>query len=120
MPRTLLTAQVPLGPYPGTVSADDLDFTWAAADLANGNDFAFTGRELILARNDDAAPQTITLTSVADSKKRMGTITAYSRAAGEYGMFWAGSLEGWVQSGNKFFIDVSDASIFLAIIKLPG
>lgn len=119
MPRTSLTPQTAKGPYPGTVSANDLDITWAAADAVNGNDFAFTGRELILARNDDAGAQTITLTSSADEKKRMGDITAYSIGIGEYAAFWAGGVQGWTQTGSKFFIDVSDANIFLAIVKIP-
>jgi len=120
MPRTALTTQTPKGPYPGVVSAEDLDFTWAAADDANGNDFVFTGRELILVRNDDAAPQTITLTSSNDPQKRLGNITTYSVGIGEYAAFWAGAIQGWVQAGQKFFIDTSDPDLKFAVIRIPG
>ena len=120
MPRTALTPQTPKGPYPGTVSAEDLDFTWAALDDANGNEFAFTGRELVMFRNDDAAPQTITLTSSNDPMKRLGNIPTYSIGIGEYAAFWAGAIAGWSQSGQKFFIDCSDPNIMVAVIKIPG
>ncbi|WP_447979085.1 hypothetical protein [Candidatus Nitrospira bockiana] len=119
MPRTALTVQTPKGPYPGTVSANDLDFTLAAGDVANGNEFSFTGRELIIAQNTDVGAQTITLTSANDERNRKGDINAYSIGAGEFAMFWAGSVIGWDQSG-KFHINVSNAGIKLAIIRIPA
>jgi hypothetical protein len=119
MPRTVLTPQVVKGPYPGTVAADALDITWAAGDDVNGNEFAFTGRELILVRNDDAAAQTVTfLSSATPQFNRTADITAYSLAAGEYAAFWAGALPGWVQSGSKFNIDLSDPDLKFAILRL--
>jgi len=119
MARTALTVQTPKGPYPGTVAAEALDFTWAAGDDVNDNDFVFTGRELILCRNDDAAAQTIGFVSVADAQKRLGDITAYSVGIGEYAAFWAGNVLGWSQTGGKFHIDVSDPDLKFAIIRIP-
>ena len=119
MPRTLLTPQTPKGPYPGTVAANALDYTYVAADLANGNEFVGTGRDLLLMKNDDAAPQTITLTSAADPYGRTSNITAYSMGIGEFAMFWFGNLVGWDQGGGKLFIDVSDVDIKLAVVRLP-
>lgn len=119
MPRTALTVQTLKGPYPGTVSVNDLDITFAAADVANGNDFPYTGREVILMRNDDAGAQTVTFTSSAEpATKRLGHITDYSIGIGEYAAFWAGAIQGWVQAGQKFFIDASDANIMIAILRV--
>jgi hypothetical protein len=118
MPRTALTPQVVKGPYPGTVAANDLDITWAAGDDVNGNEFAFTGRELILVRNDDAAAQTVTLLSSATpGYGRTADITTYSLAAGEYAAFWAGATQGWVQPGSKFNIDLSDPDLKFAVLR---
>ena len=119
MPRTALTPQTLKGPYPGTVSANDLDITWAAGDDANENEFTCTGKDLILVRNDDAGAQTFSLLSVEDKKKRKGDVTNYSVGAGEYAGFWVGSLVGWDQGAGKFHIDVSSNNLMFAILRLP-
>lgn len=120
MPRTALTPVTPKGPYPGTVAADDLDFSFAAADVVNMNDFLFTGRELILVRNTDgAAAHTITLTSANDPFNRLGTIASYSVGANEFAAFWAGKLLGWDQAGGKFHLQADHVNIQFAILTIP-
>lgn len=119
MPRTALTVQTLVGPYPASVAAEDLDITFAAADVANMNEFAFTGREIILVENTDAGAQTITFTSIADSFGREEDIAAYSLAAGEFAGFWAGALGGWAQAGNLFFLEASAATVKFAILRIP-
>ena len=120
MARTALTIITPKGPYPGTVAAEALDFVWGAGDATNENDFIFTGRELILVRNDNAAAKTIGLvSSVAQKTKRTADIAAYSVGIGEYACFWPGNPDGWNQSG-KFHLDCEDDLIKYAIIRIPG
>jgi len=119
--RTTLTPLSPLGPYPTLpVSANALDITWTAADPTNFNQFTFNGSFLILARNSHATnAYTVTLTSVADSKKRTGDITTYSLEAGDTMMFLVNNIEGWKQSDNFFYLTGSNASVLFAIIRLP-
>lgn len=121
MPRTALTVQTPKGPFPGTVAATDLDYTYAAADVANKNEFPFTGREMIYVRNvDGAASHNITLTSVNDPQKRLGTITNYVVALSGFAQFWAGSIVGWLQTDGNFYLEADDANIEFAIVKIPS
>lgn len=119
MPRTEITKQTPLGPYPGTIAAEALDITWTAGDVANGNDFTCTGRELILVRNDDAGAQTFTVDSVPGAESREGDLTAYSVGIDEYAAFWVGNIIGWKQSDGKVHIAPASANLFFAIIKIP-
>lgn len=124
MGRTAIAAAsiiTPLGPYPTLpVSALALDLTWQAADAGNGNQFALgQGKYLILARNVHATtPYTITLTSIADERKRTGDITTYSIAATKQAAFLLDQQVGWAQTDGMFYLTGSNASIEFCIIKL--
>lgn len=120
MARTDLTPITPKGPYPGTVAPTDLDLTFTAADAANKNQFAFTGRQVILVQNVHAsAAKTFTLTSVADPQARTADIATYSLAAGKVAAFLATNLIGWAQSGGKFYLEGEDNNIKFCILTLP-
>lgn len=120
MARTTVTPQAVVGPYPALpVSADSLDITWAAADTVNQNQFPITGKEVILARNDNAGAQTITLNSnPSDTFNRDGDITTYSIGAGEYAAFYP-AIKGWKQADSQFYLEASAADVFFAILRLP-
>lgn len=119
MPRTAITAQTPKGPYPGTVSANDLDITWTAGDAVNGNSVVLSGPMLLLFRNDNVGAQTFTVSSTQDPYKRTGDVSAYSLGASEYAAFLV-KPEGWIQSDGRLYIDVGSADIKIAVLKLPG
>lgn len=114
MPRTALTGtaiKTVKGPNPGTVNAGDLTVTPAAADVANGNSFVPAPNDVLHVINTHASsPFTFTLTSAPDERGRLGTITAYSLAAGEIATFNYGDLIGWSQSG-VMFLDATNAAI---------
>lgn len=124
MPRTAIPAAsiiAPLGPYPTLpVAALALDLTWQAADTVNFNQFPMgTGKYLLLARNVHATtPFTITLTSVADERKRTGDITTYSIAAGKQAAFLLDQQAGWAQTDGNFYLAGSDVSIQFCIMRL--
>lgn len=120
MARTTLSVVVPKGPY-DNVTANVLDFTFAAADAANGNAFPSTGRELILIRNDHATEAaTVTITSAPDPYGRTKDIAAYSLAAGEFAAFWVGRTIGWRQADGMVYLDVAGAgTIKFAILRIP-
>jgi hypothetical protein len=121
MARTALTVLTPKGPY-DAVSANGLDFSFVAADQANGNSFVCSGRELILMRNDhvtDAA--TVTIASAPDPYGRTKDITTYSLSAGEFAAFWVGKTAGWRQSDGTAHLDVAGpGSIKFAILRIPN
>ncbi len=89
--RTALTPKALKTPY-SDVSANDLDFAFAAADQANGNAFPFSGREIILLQNSGVSPATVTLASAPDTYGRTKDIATYSLSAGEFAAFWAGAI----------------------------
>jgi hypothetical protein len=109
----------PLGPYPGTVAANALDFVFTTADSVNFDQFNFTGRELIIVRNSTGGTLTVTFESAADERGRLGDITTYSLSTLEFAVFWVGSLPGWNNAG-QFFLRSSASTMDYAIIKIPG
>lgn len=121
MSRTVLTKQVGIGKYPVLpVTAASADITWTAADTGNNNEFVATGREILLVKNTDSAPHTVTIHSVPDSLGRTGDITAYSVGAGLISLFGPFPLAGWDQTDGAVWIDGSDTHIQFAVIQLPA
>lgn len=120
MARVALPIVNPLGPYPGAVAANALDVVFTVCDPTNDNQFALTGRELIVVRNLHATlARLITLTSSADPQKRVADIASYSLGALEFMMFWVGAIPGWDQSG-QFFLDGETTDVVFAIVRIPG
>lgn len=121
MPVTAITVQDIDGPF-DDIAAGGADFVWTAADVANGNSFACTGKELLLVRNSHATTAyTVTITSVADEKNRSEDISAYSLAAGDFAVFGVGltTAAGWRQTTNVINISGNNAAIEFAILRLP-
>lgn len=120
MGRKQIPVITPLGPYPTIpVAVNTLDFVFTTADSVNFDQFVFTGRELIVVRNSTAGALTFTLESAVDPQNRVGDITAFSLAAGEFGVFWCGNMVGW-NNGGQFFLRSSASTIDYAIIRIPG
>lgn len=115
MPTTLLVKTVLPGPY----DTDGVTITWAAADTVNNNHFLSTGKEILLARNDDAGAQTVTVTSTADPQGRTGDITADSIAAAAYHAWQKFPVSGWRNTAGEIVVTASDAGIFLAVLEIP-
>jgi hypothetical protein len=122
MSQTSIATQSILGPYPpaGVVTALALDLVWTAADVANGNKFTFTGKEILLINNTDSAGHHCTFSSVADSRGRADDITSYALAAADIARFsFRGGAEGWQQSDGSIHISADDATVKFAIITIP-
>src|SRR5512136_39839 len=103
MARTTLTKTTLQGPFVALQpAADSLDVTFAVADVANKNQFAASGNDVIIAWNTGASAYTITITSVADAQLRTGDITTYSIGASEIAVFKVGN-DGWRQTDGKVY-----------------
>lgn len=122
MARQDITVQQIIDKYPSLpLSADAADFTFAASDPTNGDQFPLTGKEIIIVQNSDAAnPHTVTIHSVADPYRRTGDITNYSIGAGEFAVFPAFPKEGWAQADGMLYLDSDDAQIKYAVLRLPN
>lgn len=90
-----------------------------AADIASGNEFRATGRELVLVRNVDVAPHNVTVTSQPASRTgRLGDITATVIAASGFMAFQIFPRDGW-ETGGVILISGDNVNIEFAIIRLP-
>ena len=120
MARTTLTKVTAGGNFPVIpLTADSADIPMTAADTTNGNQYAPTGKELIIAHNSGASTYTVTITSVAAGNNRTGDITTYSMAAGDYAVFGPFNREGWLQSDGFVYLAASNTAVKFGIITLP-
>lgn len=115
MPRITLTKTTSPGPYP----AAGVAVTMTAADTTNKEQIALTGRELIVIQNTGAGSRSYTITSIADSRGRTGTIAAQSIAAGAIHVIGPFALDGWLQADGMLYIEASHAEVKWGVITLP-
>jgi hypothetical protein len=119
MPRTTITKKTAPGGYPILpVTADSLDLAMTAADVANKNQFAAGGNDLLIAQNSGASPYTFSVTSVADEKKRTGDVSAYSLGAGELAILGPFPAAGWMQPDGMIYLEANNAAVKFAIIAI--
>jgi hypothetical protein len=119
MPRITHTAQVPLGSIGDYSVADAADLTFLAADVANMEQTALTGKEMIVARNVGGGPFLITVTSVNDPFNRTGNVTDYSLGAGEFAIFGPFDRTGWRQVDGNLYFEANNVAIEFAVVRLP-
>lgn len=118
MPRVTVTKTAVQGPYVALpVVADSLDVALLAADVANKNQFAPTGDDILIVQNSGASPYTFTISSVADALKRTGDVGPYTIAAGEIAAYRI-KIDGWKQSDGNVYIEASNAAVKFAVISL--
>lgn len=116
MARTLLTPIDAPSPY----ATAGVAIAFIAGDVTNGNAYRSTGREFVLGRNTDGVTaHTVTITSEPDPFGRLGSITNHSIPANGFAMFGPLPVEGWQQSDGNVWINVDNALLTLAVIRLP-
>lgn len=114
MARTDVTITNSPGKYP---AAGGL-ITWEAADTVNQNQVALTGREMLLAWNQGASPQTVTITSSPDRFGRTKDITAEAIAVDTIRCFGVPAVEGWRQSDGQLYFEANSTDVYFAVIRL--
>lgn len=115
--RAMITKTVPLGAY-GTYSAGAAALAMAIADIAEHNQFAVGGNDLIIVHNTDVSDHTITIYSVPDAFGRPENITAYNIPAGEYHIFGPFKPDGWMQLDRSIYIDASSILLKIGVVEL--
>ena len=124
MPRQSHTAVV----AGGNLDYTGLNLTFLAADVANKEETALTGTEMIVAQNvDSAGTHNVTITSVADSLNRTKNATgAVPARVGNrpgvrfFGPYKAGASSGWKQTTNLLHFEADNVNIEFAVIRLPA
>lgn len=95
--------------------------TATAADTVNQNRTPFTGREIIIAHNSHATTgYTVTITSAADKRGRLGHITGDAIAAGAKRIYGPFPADGWKQpSDGHLWFEANNASVLFSVIRIP-
>ena len=116
--RTTLVKTIAPGAYAGAGIA----VTLAAADVANGNRFVASGRDLLIAYQSGTTLRNITINSVADPYGRTGDITgddlpADANSIRVYGPF---PCLGWKQVGSTYIhLEADNAEALFGVVQLP-
>jgi hypothetical protein len=113
MARTELTKTDAPGGYAHTGQK----LTFEAADTSNLNEFKASGKDLLVARNDDTSAHNVTVTSKADPYNRTQNIDTYSVPSGETHIFGPFPRIGWEQSG-VIQCEADNSSVYFAVINL--
>lgn len=104
-------------PYETNILNTPIDVGLEASDITAGNEFRNTGREFVLAFNNDIAPQTVTVTSQPASRTgRLGDITAASIPASGWRIFQIFPPDGW-STGGLTLLSTSDVDLQLAVLR---
>lgn len=107
--------------YP--VIAGDLTVVPTAMDVANGNSFVATGKEVLVFMNTDTATHTVTITSTADPYGRFDTaLTAYTVPVAVGGTSGIAAVEmsqtnGWIQSGSTVNMTTNSALVKVMVLR---
>ena len=104
---------------PKTHPGGSVVYTWTAHDTGDeGNDFLFTGREVLLIKSADAGPQDVTIVSAPDAYGRTQDLVI-TVAAGEERAVALLARDGWMQSDGAVRLECTVATISYAVIRLP-
>jgi hypothetical protein len=114
MARTVLTVKE----LPRTHPGGEVVYTWEAADIVDQNEFMLTGREVLLIKSADGAPQDVVIDSVSDRFGRQGPLTVTVAAGAEVALAFL-SREGWMQPEGTLHLDCSVVTLSYAVLRLP-
>lgn len=127
MAYTALTVTSVPSSYANTTAV----ITWNTASIlvpdvdpdvsVDGDNFALTGKELLLVRNTvgDASAKTVTVDSVACQHGRTGDIDAQSIPDTKVYVMPMFKSDGWLQTDRSVHVAAEDDNIKLAVLRLP-
>jgi len=95
------------------------DLNFVAADVANKDQVAHTGKEVVLAWNTGATDHTVTITSVEDPYGRIEHMGPYTIATGKIARFGPYANLGWHQTDGKLYFEANHAEIKFAVLLVP-
>jgi hypothetical protein len=118
----VITKSTLKGNYPAVLTTGGATVAWANRS-AGGDEFAFTGQEILLAwNNGSTGVATVTVTSVADGRNRTGDASVANIATGAMAAFGPfRSADGWVAADGNVDVVASGtgaADIDYAVLVL--
>ena len=112
MPRTLIAAQ--------EITRDGLNPAYAAPDAVNGNQFAFSDRVFLHAKNGAGAPITVTIITPGTVDGLAVPDRAVVVPAGGERMIGPFTAAAYRQADGNVYVDWSSAaSVTVALLKAP-
>lgn len=101
------------------IIAGQLTVTLTACDNVNGNQYTFTGREVLVMQNTDTSAHTISVNTIADPYGGTNTtLTSYSLPATSVSMIQMKYSQGWLQTGGVIQIAACSSNLIkLAVVQ---
>lgn len=114
--RVDLTPTIP----PGLFTTDGVVVSMLSAANPDSNSVTMTGhgRNLLIAHNTGGSTRNVSITSVADSHGRTGTVED-TIDPGEIKIYGPLALEGWRQSNGKVHFGADHTDVEFGVINLP-
>lgn len=100
----------------GQYAASGKTLAWSDADVASGNRFASTGREILMARNTSGTPQLVTVISVPDARIGRSQDQVLTIEAGDVAIFGPFPTNGWQQTDGYIWVLALSTAVKLSII----
>ena len=113
------TVLAPTNLVSGSYAAFGLTLIWADADIGNGNRFASTGKELLIARNTSGAALTVTVLGASTSTTNRTQNQLLRIEAGDTAAFGPFPTNGWKQADSCVWVNSESTSIRLSVLTLP-
>lgn len=101
------------------ITAGQLTVTMAACDTVNGNQFNWTGREVLILQNTDTSAHAISVNTIADPYGGTNSsLTNYSLPASSISAIQMKYAQGWLQSGSVIQIAACSSNLIkLAVVQ---
>lgn len=118
MARATLTPDVSTGAYP----TDSTELNFVAGNVADGNDFVFNGKQVLLVQNsseDTAYDLTIKSRPDALGRDLPSSQQVIEIPFGETHAVGPLAMVGWRQTNGRVNINVENAALLLCVYTLP-
>lgn len=101
------------------ITAGQLTVTMTACDTTNGNQYTYTGRDILVLQNTDTSAHAISVNTIADPfGGTNSSLTSYSLPASSISAIQMKYAQGWLQSGGVIEIaPCSSALIKVAVLQ---
>lgn len=94
------------------ITAGQLTVTMTACDSTNGNQYTYTGRDVLVMQNTDTSAHAITVNTIADPYGGTNTtLTSYSLPASSISAVQMKYSQGWSQTGGVIQIAACSSSL---------
>jgi hypothetical protein len=115
----MVRAALPIETARGVAPLTPETITFTSANVADGNSFTFTGREVLLVFNDGASTRTITFQTIAvNGRQDPLHNSAQNITAGQYLLYGPFTRGGFRQDDGLIYVSANHAEVKFCVIKV--